>query len=349
MGVKARKTGYQGMVRVTGHKPLYKTFKTHKEAKAWVRDQERRIDEGKITNPHIKIFDLIDKYEKEIAPLRKMADSHLAHDIPRIKRAFKDMRMSDLQGRGLIDWVRAQRTQGNNCHWHIARLRGVLRQAEHHWDVKVPWDDIKDAQARMMAAGTTRLADERNRRVSPAELEAIKAKLNPKTRQKWSDIFDFCIASAMRISEVGRITWADFDEVKRTVIIRDRKHPTKKFGNHWVVPLINGSFEIVQRQPRKKARIFPLGRLYASKIFHEAVVKAGIEDMVLHDLRHEGISRLFEMGFQIQEVAMVSGHTEWKTLARYTHLRPESLVSKEAALRELLQKSGHPKVPEVLA
>jgi len=37
----------------------------------------------------------------------------------------------------------------------------------------------------------------------------------------------------------------------------------------------------------------------------------GVEDAVLHDLRHEAISRLFELGFEIQEVGMVSGHTNW--------------------------------------
>ena len=65
-------------------------------------------------------------------------------------------------------------------------------------------------------------------------------------------------------------------------------------------------------------------------------MKGGVQDMMLHDLRHEGISRLFEFGFAIQAVALVSGHTNWRTLARYTHLKPESLIEKE---RRLKQKS----------
>lgn len=67
---------------------------------------------------------------------------------------------------------------------------------------------------------------------------------------------------------------------------------------------------------------------------------AGVEDIVLHDLRHEGISRLFELGFKIEEVALVSGHTEWRTLARYTHLRPASLVERERQLREMMGGPG---------
>ena len=30
----------------------------------------------------------------------------------------------------------------------------------------------------------------------------------------------------------------------------------------------------------------------------------------MHDLRHEGVSRLFEQGYQIQKVALVSGHRD---------------------------------------
>ncbi|TIN81271.1 tyrosine-type recombinase/integrase, partial [Mesorhizobium sp.] len=40
-----------------------------------------------------------------------------------------------------------------------------------------------------------------------------------------------------------------------------------------------------------------------------------------HDLRHEGISRLFELGWNIPHVAAVSGHRSWTNLKRYTHIR----------------------------
>lgn len=50
------------------------------------------------------------------------------------------------------------------------------------------------------------------------------------------------------------------------------------------------------------------------------------DSFVLHDLRHEGISHLFELGWDIPRVAMVSGHSSWDSLKRYTHLyRPGAL------------------------
>ena len=51
----------------------------------------------------------------------------------------------------------------------------------------------------------------------------------------------------------------------------------------------------------------------------------GIVDLHFHDLRHEGTSRLFDDGFAVQEVALVTGHKSWAHLKRYTNLRPESL------------------------
>jgi len=58
-----------------------------------------------------------------------------------------------------------------------------------------------------------------------------------------------------------------------------------------------------------------------SAAFTRACKILGIEDLRFHDLRHEGISRLFEMGRTIPQVAAVSGHRSWTSLKRYTHIR----------------------------
>ena len=42
-------------------------------------------------------------------------------------------------------------------------------------------------------------------------------------------------------------------------------------------------------------------------------------------VEHHGISLLFEQGYAIQEVALVSGHKDWNQLRRYTNLKAESL------------------------
>ena len=56
--------------------------------------------------------------------------------------------------------------------------------------------------------------------------------------------------------------------------------------------------------------------------------RAGLADLHFHDLRHEAISRFFELGLNIPEVAVFSGHKDPRMLLRYTHLRVSGLVDK---------------------
>ena len=58
------------------------------------------------------------------------------------------------------------------------------------------------------------------------------------------------------------------------------------------------------------------------------IKRAGIEDLRFHDLRHEAVSRFFEMGLSLPEVALISGHKDYRMLARYTHMTAENVLNK---------------------
>ena len=85
------------------------------------------------------------------------------------------------------------------------------------------------------------------------------------------------------------------------------------------------TWDLVQAQPKDNARIFPIGDSTLSKYFTWACTALSIPDLHFHDLRHHGISLLFEQGYRIEQVALVSGHKSWQHLKRYTNLRPEDL------------------------
>ena len=56
--------------------------------------------------------------------------------------------------------------------------------------------------------------------------------------------------------------------------------------------------------------------------------RASIKDLHFHDLRHEAISRLFEKGLTVPEVASISGHRDMRMLFRYAHAQQESIRNK---------------------
>ena len=115
---------------------------------------------------------------------------------------------------------------------------------------------------------------------------------------------------------------------KPVILIRERKDPKDKRNNSQWVPLLGESAAIIDRQPKKGPTIFPHKEDTIGASFRRACIRLQISDLHFHDLRHEGTSRLFEQGYQIQEVAIVTGHRDWKSLKRYTNLKPASLHKK---------------------
>lgn len=91
------------------------------------------------------------------------------------------------------------------------------------------------------------------------------------------------------------------------------------------MPLLRGAWGLILAQPTREGRIFPVHPRTISKYFTNACNALSIPDLQLRDMRHEGVSQLFEAGYAIEEVALVSGHKKWTTLKRYTQLKPEDL------------------------
>ena len=56
--------------------------------------------------------------------------------------------------------------------------------------------------------------------------------------------------------------------------------------------------------------------------------RAGLADLHFHDLRHEAISRFFELGLTMPEVASISGHRDVRMLMRYAHHNNEAIRRK---------------------
>ena len=209
----------------------------------------------------------------------------------------------------------------------LSYLRTVLQMARQLNGKPIDIQVIADAKANFKYIGLSAKSNQRDRRPTDDEIKRIKSAFAKKSRQKipMPDIIDFAISTAMRSAEICRLRWCDLNETDKTVLIRDRKHPTKKKGNHQVVPLLEDAWKIAMAQPRISDRIFPYNEKTISSIFPRAVQACEIEDLRYHDLRHEGISRLFEDGYQIHEVAVFSGHLDWQQLKRYTHIRAKNL------------------------
>jgi integrase len=59
---------------------------------------------------------------------------------------------------------------------------------------------------------------------------------------------------------------------------------------------------------------------YIGRVKKRLIKRSGLNDLHLHDLRHEAISRFIERGLTIPEAASISGHKAQSMLLRYALL-----------------------------
>ncbi|MDW2082970.1 MULTISPECIES: site-specific integrase [Vibrio] len=221
----------------------------------------------------------------------------------------------------------------------IAYLRSVMKKASPVFNISANHDIFNEAVSVLVDMGLIGRSQKRTRRPTSNELDRLREGLlerqsyrpNGKTRIPFIDILDFSILTCMRIGEVCSLRWEDLNVEHKTILVRDRKDPRKKQGNHMIVPLLAESFDIAMRQPKTGALIFPYNSKSVSAGFQRVRDSLGISDLRYHDLRREGASRLFEKGFSIEEVAQVTGHRNLNILWQvYTHLYPHKLHSKHS-------------------
>lgn len=245
----------------------------------------------------------------------------------------------DLQPHHIIQHCKERKEAGagkSTVSHDVSYIRGVLKIAKPTWGHDVNDQCIVDAYPVLHEMQLIGKSNRRTRRPTSVEIEKLKEGLKKRESHRESkipyiDILDFSILSCMRIGEVCSILWSDVDEAQKAVLVRNRKDPRKKSGNHMIVPLLGGSWEILQSQQKDQERIFPYNAKSVTAGFQRVRNALGIQDLRYHDLRREGASRLFEKGYSIDEVAQVTGHRNINTLWQvYTELFPNRLHEKDA-------------------
>ena len=136
-------------------------------------------------------------------------------------------------------------------------------------------------------------------------------------------IIIFAVETGMRRSEILKMRWSDIDEIKKTARLINTTN-----GDDRTVPLTRNAFEILKNLEKKTEFVFPITANSLQLAWRRVKKNADIEDLRFHDLRHESISRFFEHGLTIPEVALISGHKDIRQLFRYTHLMPQKISAK---------------------
>ncbi|TDN54660.1 site-specific recombinase XerD [Buttiauxella sp. JUb87] len=326
------------------------TFSKQTLAKSWGTKRVAYIEEFGLPNPigqsqkTITLAELITRYinhrdvslgrsKKDV--LRRLAKSELAAN-----------ELSNLTSQLYIEFCHFRKAQGcspKTISDDISYVASVLQAAKPLFNIEIDLKHMAEARIFLKQMKMVGTSNQRNRRPSVEEFELLLQGLKQKentahSKAPFGDIFLLSVLTCTRIGELCKIRWDDIDDLQRSVLVRDRKDPKKKTGNHMTVPLLGEAWDIVQRQPQLDERIFPFNERSITQTFRQVRDTLFITDLRYHDLRREGASRLFEAGFSIEDVAQVTGHRSLNTLWKvYREMFPNTLHEKFDRLKQQSQ------------
>lgn len=213
---------------------------------------------------------------------------------------------------------------------NLATVRSVLNAAKPVHGLEVDGKPVIEAISALTRLGVVSKSNVRERRVSDEELARLDADFkrmagHPSNKIPMDVVVKLAVALPRRREELTSMLWEDYDG--SVIVLRDTKNQTAAVRNE-CVPVPPAAQAILDTLPRIDARILPYEPESVSAAFQRACKRLGIDDLHFHDLRHEGISRLFESGMDIPEVSLISGHRSWNMLRRYTNLKPHAVAEK---------------------
>jgi len=321
--IRTRQGRYQARVRRKGYATVTKTFTSREVAKRWIKSTEIAIEQGEfIRRTNMAVGDMLEKYANEYLPKLKGAAISTQYRVRALKRHFGDIALADLSTSHLAKYrdKRLKTVKPITVKCEMDVLRWVINVAITEWDVplqenpcsKMKWKNVDVPRDRVMD-------DDEEIRL----LEHASPMLGR--------MIVVAVESAMRLGEICNIKKRDINFHNQTLHI-----PQTKTDKPRTIPLSKRALNALTEQLRASGNVVPLTDqplfvMHRSKVFrefHKSLKGAGITGLRFHDLRHTATTRLFEKGLGIMEVSSITGHSDFKMVKRYTHIKPETLVAR---------------------
>lgn len=324
--ITKRKNGWSVQIRRKGYPQQTRTLPTKAEAQAWAREQEGRIDRA-LAPINLRVLkgttlrELLERYLREVTPTKDSEYTEAAR-LKKVLReqAFCDLALADLTPKVFADYrtARLATVKPGTVHRELGLIRHALEVARREWDMDLPANPLDRVKR-------PRLANARDRRLGPGEYERLMVALQRTRNPLVAPVIEFAIHTAMRRGELLALTWEQVNWQLRTAYIAD-----SKTGVPRTIPLLDGALAVLRRLKPELARgrVFPVSMEALKQAWERARDRAELGDLHFHDLRHEAVSRLCEMGLTLPEVALISGHKDPRMLFRYVNLRPADLAKK---------------------
>jgi len=314
---------YQVQIRRKGSVPVCRSFHRKADAEEWARYMEAKADRGELPTPvkvldaH-KVKDILTRYRDEITPKKRSADTEVYLLDAFLREPIANLTLAQITPAHFSTYreKRLKAVKPGTVNRVLSIIKHAFDLAEREWGVPIKSNPLAKLKK-------LKVNNARTRRLMPDELAALEAGVTGRNTYI-GPLIRFALATAMRRGEILRLRWEDIDLDKRILFI-----PVTKNGHARTIPLSSEALEVLDRlEGVREGLVFPFSDNAAKLVWQRLTDKTGIKDLHFHDLRHEAISRFFERGLSVPEVALISGHRDFRMLFRYTHLKAEDIAGK---------------------
>lgn len=325
--VRKRGKSWNAQVRIAGWRSFTKSFKSKADALRWVQKLEHQLKNTTlpvINVGDILLRDLLQIYAKEVSAHLKGSEIETYKLNLYSKHPIAENKLVNLTKRH-FEHLRDQRlkeVKSGTVHADLMMFRRVFKTAIHKWGYGLPSNPIEHLQLPSPHKS-------RKRRLMSHEKDRLLIASSSQRNIYIAPIIEFAIETGMRRSEILKLRWCDLDLENGFASLYDTKN-----GEDRRVPLTRRCVEVLRTVPQDHEKVFPISANCLRLAWVRALNKAEITDLRFHDLRHEAVSRFFEMGMSVPEVALISGHKDVRQLFRYTHLNPTNAFKKYPAFSD---------------
>jgi integrase len=235
---------------------------------------------------------LVKRYQQEITVKKRGANVERAVLSRFLLDPICDISLSDLRPDPFARY-RDQRLKSiKPC-----SLKRQLNPIRHLFEVaRLKWGlPIRDNPIAIL--GLKAPDQKRERRLRPGEYERLMQTAHAYRNPLIKNIISFAIATAMRRGEILAMKWQHIDLADRALLI-----PLTKTGHARTIPLASEAVRLLTDQSKSGDLVFPIKGDAFRLAWDRITTRAKIEDLRFHDLRHEAISRFFEIGLTTPEV-----------------------------------------------
>ena len=305
-----------------------RSFIVRRDAEQWARHIEAKAGCGDVP-PDIRqlakitLAELVTRYRDEVTTRKKGAEMETTVLNAFLRHPICGKRLSDLTASDFTQYrdQRLQKVKTNTLRRQLNPIQNMFNVARREWGLPIP---INPVVALDLKAGY----DLRERRVDDEEWERLIAASEDARNPLIQPMMRLAKETGLRRGELLRILSQHVHLNRRELFV-----PPGKNNRARTVMLTHEAVAILVAQMEKASVdgfLFPMTTQAAKCGWRRVRTRAGLDGQNLrfHDIRHEAISRFFEMGLTMPEVASQSGHRDARMLLRYGHAMRSKILAK---------------------